>query len=58
MIIDKTTNFLGPIQKINLIAEYLGLKRILPAKIYNEDFKDWIEQIKACPSKKIIRRTY
>lgn len=28
------------------MAEYLRLKEILLSKIYNEDFKDWIEQIK------------
>ena len=33
MMIDKTTNFLGPILKSNLIAEYLRLKRILPSKV-------------------------
>lgn len=54
MMIDKTTEFLGPVQKINLIAEYLRLKRILLSKVHNKDFEDWIEQIKACPLEKKI----
>lgn len=28
------------------MAEYLRLKKILLSKVYNEDFEDWIEQIK------------
>ena len=44
---DKT---IKTIHKIDLMAAYLRLKRILLSRVYNEGFKDWTDQ--ACSMEK------